>query len=171
MRKIMLILYLLCVFSLPTCAYVFNMPVKIEYVVNNTPKLKNIKCGFIQEKYMPNIKKPLVSKGDFEYIENRGVYFHTKYPIDSVSDYTNKNYKQINDVVEVMSQKKYKRLEKEFDFYYEGNIEKWVFGLKPKKASSASNFIKNITVEGRANIDKIQILQTNESKTIIWFIK
>ena len=131
----------------------------------------SIKCKFRQEKHLQNIAKPLISSGNFEFVENKGVYFYTLHPIQSTASYTNKNYKQINDIVNAISAKKYSRLEKEFNFYYEESSDEWTLGLKPKKNSNAYNYISSITIEGSDYISKIDIRQTNGNKTVLWFTK
>lgn len=154
-----------------TFADVYNSPSTLENISKQIPKMGNIKCSFKQEKFLKNIERPVVSKGDFEFIEGKGVYFYTTYPVKSKVDYTNKNYKQINDIVSAISTKKYSRLEKEFEFYYSGAKDNWSLGMKPKKKSDAYNYISSITINGADYISKISIAQTNGNKTVIWFKK
>ncbi len=171
MKKYSIIIFLLLILSCPVLADVYNSPSNLEIISKQIPKIGSIKCKFRQEKFLQNISKPLISSGDFEFIENKGVYFHTLYPIESTVDYTNKNYKQINDIVNAIPAKKYSRLEKEFDFFYEENGNKWTLGMKPKKNSNAYNYISSITLDGSDYINKIRIQQTNGNKTILWFTK
>ena len=152
-------------------ADVYDFKASLEDISKNMPEMHSIKCKFKQEKHIKNISKPLISQGDFEYIENKGVYFYTKYPVESKTDYTSEGYKRINDIVRAVSNKKYSKLENEFNFYYQGNIENWVLGMKPKKTSDASNFISSVTIQGSDYIQKINITQTNGNETIIWFTK
>ncbi|MBO6087860.1 outer membrane lipoprotein carrier protein LolA [bacterium] len=170
MKKISIIIFLFFI-AFPAFADVYNSPSSLENISKQIPKMGSIKCNFRQEKYLKNIEKPLVSSGDFEFAEKNGVYFYTKYPVQSKVDYTNKNYKQINDVVNAVSSKKYSRLEKEFNFYYEGNSDKWTLGMKPKENSNAYNYVSSITIDGTDYINKISILQTNGNKTVLWFTK
>lgn len=158
-------------FACPVRADVYNFPSNLENISNKIPEMGSIKCKFRQEKYFKNIEKPIVSTGDFEFIEKKGVYFYTKYPVQSTVDYTNKNYRQINDVINAVSAKKYSRLEKEFNFYYEGNGDKWSLGMKPKKTSNAYDFVLSITIDGSNYIRRISIIQTNGNKTVLWFTK
>jgi len=171
MGKYISVIILLLSFACSAFADVYNSPTNLENISRYIPKMGSIKCKFKQEKYLKNIEKPLVSSGDFEFAEKNGVYFYTKYPVQSTVDYTNKNYKQINDVVNAVSTKKYSRLEKEFNFYYEGNSDKWTLGMKPKKTSNAYNYVSSITIDGTDYINKINIIQTNGNKTVLWFTK
>ena len=150
---------------------VFNNPSPLNDISKQIPELNSIKCKFKQEKHLQNIQKPLISGGDFEFKKNEGVYFYTTYPVKSTQNYTNKNYKQINDIINGISSKRYSKLEKEFDFYFEGNGKNWTLGLKPKKDSSAQNYISSIIISGGDYIKQITISQTNGNKTILWFTK
>lgn len=168
MKKILCLILLLSGFA---AANVYEYPANLNDIFTKMPKIESIKCKFKQEKHMQNIQKPLVSSGDFEFVENKGVYFHTKYPIQTENNYTNEKYKQINDIICAISKKKYSGLEKEFDFYFQGNSNNWSLGLKPKKATQAFNYIKSITLQGDDYIHQITIEQTNGNKTLLWFTK
>ena len=168
MKKILLFLILLTSFSY---ANLFDSPIKLKDISNKLPELKSIKCKFKQEKYLKNIQKPIISSGDFEFIENEGVFFYTKYPIESKTDFTNEKYKQINYIIKAISNKNYSKLENEFNFYYEGKISDWSLGLKPKKNSQTYDYISSISIKGTNFINKIIISQTNGNETIIWFTK
>ena len=166
-------LLLLCSFFICNFSFgnIFENPEKLSNISKNIPELDSIKCKFKQEKRLQNIQKPLVSGGDFEFKKNEGVYFYTTYPVKSTQNYTNKNYKQINDIINGISSKKYSKLEEEFDFYFEGDSSKWKLGLKPKKNSQAVNYISTITISGGDYINQITISQKNGNKTLLWFTK
>lgn len=169
-RTVFLCLCIICFYNV-AYADVFSQPASLGTIVQQIPKPQNIKCKFKQEKHLQNISKPIVSGGDFEFVENKGVYFHTRYPVQTEIDYTNKNYKQINDVITAISNKKYSRLEKEFNFFYSKDGLKWILGMKPKTKSAASGYISAITISGKDYITQISITQTNGNKTVIWFTK
>lgn len=170
-KKISLSILISIFISIQVIADVYDHPISLKTLSTEIPNMGSIKCKFRQEKHLQNIDKPLVSSGDFEFIENRGVYFYTQYPIKSTVDYTNKNYKQINEVVKAISTKKYSRLDKDFEFFYEKKNASWNLGMKPRRNSEAYNFISSITINGTDYINKISILQTNGNKTILWFTK
>lgn len=157
--------------STPVLADVYSSPANLSDISRQIPKMDSIKCKFRQEKYLQNISKPLVSTGDFEFVENKGVYFYTQYPVKSTIDYTNKNYKQINDIIKAISTKKYSKLEKEFNFYFSKSLNTWSLGMKPKKNSNTYNYISSITIEGSNYIHKVDIQQKNGNKTVLWFTK
>lgn len=171
MKKLSLIFIFLFLFCDSCLANVFDYPKKFSDISKQLPELNSIKCNFKQEKHLQNIQKPLISGGDFEFKKNEGVYFYTTYPIKSTKNFTNKNYKQINDIINGISSKKYSKLEKEFDFYFEGGKTKWTLGLKPKKNSSVVNYISTITISGEDYIKQISIILSNGNKTYLWFTK
>ena len=170
MKKVSLIFLLLFLCS-SAFAGVYDFPTNLKTISNQIPKMGSIKCKFRQEKRLQNIAKPIISSGNFEFTENKGVRFITQYPIQSTVDYTNKNYKQINDIIHAISTKKYSKLEKEFHFFFEGDTNLWTLGMKPKENSNAYNYISSITISGAEYIHKIDIQQTNGNKTILWFTK
>lgn len=143
----------------------------LENITKQIPQMGSIKCKFRQEKYLPSISKPLISSGNFEFVQNKGVYFHTLYPVQSTVDYTNKNYKPINDIINAISTKRYEKLEKEFSFYFAGNSSKWSLEMKPKEKSNAYNYISSIKIEGADYIHKINIQQKNGNRTVLCFTK
>lgn len=161
-------LVLLIILIIPVKADVFDHKTTIEQVLSEIPELESIKCRFKQERTVKNIQKPLVSNGNFEFKKGEGVYFETIYPVKSNVNYTNKNYKQINDVINAISTKKYSKLEKEFDIFYEEENSNWTLGLKPKDKNTV---LSKITIEGQDYIKKIEITQTNGNETKLWFIK
>lgn len=162
--------FFICFFCLSVQANVFEHSTNLDTVVSKIPKMDSIKCKFKQEKNIVNIQKPIVSSGDFEFRKGEGVYFYTTYPIKSTTNYTNKNYKEVNNVISAISAKKYSKLEKDFDFYFTEKGSNWILGLKPKDKSTAV-YLDNIQIEGSDYINKIKIVQTNGNKTTLWFIR
>lgn len=171
MKFFTLLIAALILFCNPSFADVYAHPATLEQISKSIPTPQNIKCKFRQEKKLINIEKPLVSGGEFEFIQGEGVFFHTTYPIETTFNYTNQNYKQINDILKAISNKKYSKLEKDFKFFYLKEAENWTLGMKPKKTSSANDFINSISISGNDFINQIQILQTNGNETTIWFTK
>ena len=171
MREFLLMILIIFSVICPVKADVYDHGQSLEIISKQIPKPENIKCKFKQEKYIKNIQKPVVSGGDFEFVKGEGVYFTTTYPIYSKTDYTNKNYRQINDIISAISSKKYSKIEKEFNFYYEEKKSGWILGMKPKRNSKTAEFISSITVSGKDYIQKIETAQTNGNKTILWFTK
>jgi len=166
MRKFFIILLLLSSFA---SASLYDKEKNISDFINDVPKLENVVCEFKQEKHLKGLKKPVISSGNFKFIKNKGVYFETLQPVKQNVSYTNKDYKQINEIILVLSNKKYSKLEKEFNFYFEKKSSDWSLGLKPKKQNAAYDIINYISIYGNSKIDKLEISLKNGNKTIIWF--
>lgn len=171
MNKIIFLFFLIIftAFHQIANANLFESPAKIEDFINLLPEMKTISCKFEQTKYLTNIDKPVVSSGTFKFIEKEGVFFETLHPIKTTVSYTNKDYKQINDIILAISQKKYSKLNKDFYYFFNKNETSWKLGLKPKPESPASNYIISISIEGKNNIEKMILQFKNGSSTTICF--
>ncbi|MBQ9245129.1 hypothetical protein IJ182_02550 [bacterium] len=152
-------------------ASVFEHPAKISDISDKIPKFESINCSFKQEKKLKNIEKPLISEGNFSFVKDKGVYFETLIPIKSTVSYTNKDYKQINDIVLAISKRKYSKLDNEFEFFFINSDNIWELGLRPKKTSNTEDFINSIYITGSDYINKINIDLKNGNNTTIWFTK
>ncbi len=166
-NKILSLLFF--IFLLPA-AFSQEQKISSEELMKELPKIENIECKFKQEKLIKNIQKPLLSNGNFKFIKGEGVYFETLYPVKSTVSYTNKDYKQINDIILAISNKKYSKLDREFDFYFSKDGNLWTLTLKPKTESRSEKYLDSLTIEGEENINKIVILTKDGSKTTQWFI-
>lgn len=163
-------IFIFCLITLSACADVFDNKTDLKMISQNIPQMESIKCKFRQKKFLSNIQKPIISSGDFEFRKGEGVYFNTTYPVKSATNYTNKNFKEVNSIVNSISNKNYSKLERDFDFFYSGNKTEWTLGLKPKNQDTA-DYLSYITVEGSDYIHKISIKQTNGNITTLWFTK
>lgn len=150
-------------------ADVFQNRANISSFVNEIPQMNSISCKFKQEKTIKGIEKPLISGGNFKFVKDKGIFFDTTYPIKSSTSYTTGEYKQINSIINAISNKKYKNLENEFDFYFNKENAKWNLGLKPKQTAQSARYISSIQISGRNIIDKIIIDTTNGNKISQWF--
>ena len=152
-------------------ASVYEHQVKVSEFINELPMIESATRSFKQEKIIKNASRPLRSDGVFMFEKNKGVTFFTKHPVETTVSYNNRDYKQINDVILAISNKKYSKLEKEFSFYYKKNNKEWILGLKPKHTCPAKDYISSITVWGTNDINKIEINFKNGNITKLWFSK
>lgn len=143
--------------------------VSSEQLADKLPKIENRECKFRQEKVLKNIQKPLVSNGNFKLLKGEGVYFETLEPFKSAVSYTSRDYKQINDILLAVSNKKYSKLDREFDLFYFGNKNLWTLKLEPKEVSKAYKYLDFIELKGSDKIDKIVIVTKDGNKTTQWF--
>ena len=145
--------------------------VSSDELLKKFPMVESRECLFKQEKVLKNIQKPLVSNGNFKLVKGEGVYFETLYPVKSTVSYTNKEYKQINDIIKAVSDKKYSRLEREFDLFYSENKNLWTLKLEPKEVSKSYKYLDYIELNGSKEIDKIVIMTKDGNKTTQWFME
>lgn len=164
-----LIITIIFFMNLPAFADIFEHPQKLSYIVQNIPEFSSIKCKFEQEKILPETNVTLKSSGDFEFIKDRGVIFKTTFPIQSETNYSTDGYKQINDIINAISNKNYEKLEAVFDFYFVKQGTKWSLGLTPKKMKQPSKYIKSIEIDGEKNISMMKITTQNSVITKIRF--
>src|SRR5574344_1457320 len=169
LKKIFITLSVLLSISTSAIANVFNYPQKLSYIAPQIPKMGSVFCKFSQEKYLPNSHIVLKSSGNFKFIKNKGVTFYTTYPIKSTTSYTNREYKQINNIIRAISSKSYSKLEKDFKFYFQKKSNNWDLGLIPKQNSNISQYLKSIEIEGNNDISKIEIITKDLTKTTIKF--
>lgn len=166
----------LCIFF---CFFSVLLPVRAEMkkvsaqeLFEKLPQIENRECKFKQEKALKNLSKPLVSNGNFKLVKGEGVYFETIYPVKSAVSYTNREYKQINDIILAVSNKKYSRLDREFNLFYSEDKNLWTLKLVPKEESKSYKYLDFIELGGSADkIDKIVIMTKDGNKTTQWFME
>ena len=166
MKKFLLIFGLLfsCVF-----ANLYSESVQTSDFIEKIPKINDINCSFKQEKYLQGAIAPITSEGNFQFIKGEGVYFETLKPFHQIISYSDKNYRQINDLITAISNKNYDSLENLFNFFFEQNDLNWTLALEPKENTSSYDVIENIEISGNENIEKLQISLKNGNRTVIWF--
>ncbi len=161
---------ILTIFSLSISvnAAVFDHEMKLEEISKKLPAIESTKCKFYQEKIVSGMM--LKSSGDFEFEKDKGVTFYTTYPIKSTTSYNSKDYRQINNVITAISNKSYSKLEKDFRFFFEGDVKNWDLALLPKTDSKAYNYLKSIEIKGAGSkVEQIIILTCDKTETKIRF--
>ena len=172
MNKFLGMLFVLAFGILSASAGVFEHGQKLENIINKIPSFGNTECRFYQEKFMESSQITLKSSGDFKYEKDKGVTFYTTEPIKSTVSYTSREYRQINNIINAISNKSYSKIEKDFKFYFTQNAQEWALGMTPKKESPSYNYLKSIEIEGNQNmITKMIIISADGVRTTIWFKK
>lgn len=169
MLKNKLLTFLILFFAIPQFAFadVFNSPKNLESIAPKLPPFNEVNCNFKQEKRLPN-NVILKSSGKFSFKKETGVVFKTTYPIQAVNSYSPKEYNQINDIINAIANRKYAKIENQFNFYFVESSP-WEFAMKPKASSQTSKYVKSIEIYGNKHISKLIITTTNAVKTTIWF--
>lgn len=168
-RKVLWLIFSILLFVATARAEVFEHPKNLVEIVPKIPELNDIKCKFEQEKIITGSNIVLKSSGDFEFSKENGVIFKTTFPIENTTSYETSEYKQINDIVRAISNKKYEKIEAIFDFYFEQNGEVWILGLTPKKSKQVAKYLKSVEIVGSKNISKMKVTTQNSVVTSIKF--
>lgn len=160
-----LLLIILLVSSQTFASNVFNHPSDAKTVMASIPQFDNINSCFTQTKTVPNSPAVLKSGGCFTFDKNKGVVFHTEYPVKMTTSY-DRNEK-VNRIINDVINKNYCSLEKNFNFYFsKSNI--WELGLIPK-SSHMKKYIKSLYISGKNNINVIEIRNVDSTVTRIVF--
>ena len=146
---------------------IFNRPSTSKEISNNMPELKNASCKFTQEKHLDSAV--LKSGGNFKFVKDKGAIFETLYPIKSTDSYTSAKNKQINEIMNAVSNKKFAYLDKNFNLYFAKENDLWTIGLKPKKDSAVSSQLHDIIIKGKSDIKFIKISTVKNGTTEISF--
>lgn len=170
-KKFLILIFAIFLINLPACADVFNHPQKLSVIIPQMPELNSINCKFKQEKTIPNSTANIKSSGDFRFIKNKGVVFNTTYPLHSTTSYNTTEYRQVNEIVNAISNKSYSKIERVFNFYFTKNKDEWQLGLIPKKKQQAAKYLASVEIHGKSYITQMIIKTTNSTKTTIWFSK
>ena len=163
-------LFIVLIMFLFPFAYSDGQKISSEELMKSLPRIDSVECKFKQEKVIKNLQKPLLSEGNFRFVKGEGVYFETLYPVKSTVSYTNKEYKQINDIILAVSNRKYSKIDREFDFFLSKDGDVWSLELKPKTGSRSDKYLDSINIEGENYINKIVITTKDGSRTTQWFL-
>lgn len=170
-KKFLISIFSILLLNLPACADVFSHPQKLSVIVSQMPELNNINCNFRQEKSIPNSTVNIKSSGNFRFIKDKGVVFNTTYPLHSTTSYNTTEYRQVNEIINAISNKSYSKIERIFNFYFVKNKDEWQLGLIPKKNQQTAKYLASIEIHGKSYITQMIIKTTNSTKTTIWFSK
>ena len=146
---------------------VFNYPAASKDISKSIPELNSVSCKFTQERYLES--SVLKSGGYFRYIKDKGTIFETLYPIKSTVSYNSSKNRQINDIINAVSNKNFGYLDNNFDLYYSKENNSWTVGLKPKAKSAVSSQLHDIIIKGKSEINFIKISTVKNGTTEISF--
>jgi outer membrane lipoprotein-sorting protein len=144
---------------------------------------------FLHRKHLSDIPAPLESGGEFLFVRDRGLYWHTQKPFDSVFVLTPDAMLQQDDggkalKMDAKSQPAVraaaaiflalfavdlKALDKDFRMFGQpvaGQEGAWVLGLRPKSAAINSIFTQAI-VSGAAQVREVELQDAHGDRTVI----
>ncbi len=147
-----------------------------------------LRAGFRQQKRIEPLRRPLLSSGDFLFAPKKGVVWHTREPFDSVFIIMPRGIFQREEgreILEINAQDQpaiagftsvflalfggdIQELEKSFDLYFEGDLDRWSLGLKPR-GRILKRIVESIVLHGGAAVDQVWIREPRGNTTRVTF--
>ena len=144
---------------------------------------------FQHSRYLSEIPKPLVALGDFTFVRDLGVYWHTRKPFDSVAVLTGAGLAQSDDggpvhrisadeqpavrlittVFMALFTLDTRSLARDFDLFgasADGKAGRWIIGFKPRGKAIAGVF-KAATVTGSDDVEQVVLTDARGDRTVI----
>lgn len=133
-----------------------------------------LRGDFRQRKFLPEIPRPLISTGEFLLVRERGIWWHTRTPLDSELTLTRGSVqKQGGEIAAsiffALFALDLDTLARSFELYAmdAGSPgSKWMLGLRPRDESLAGWF-QRITLAGDAQLRHITLFETTGDRTEI----
>jgi len=144
---------------------------------------------FRQSRHLREIPKPLVAQGDFSFVRDLGIRWHTRQPFDSVVVLTASGLAQSDDggLVQRVSADEQpairlitrifmalftldtQSLARDFDLHTGvpgAEANRWVIGLRPRAKAIASVF-RDATITGRDDVEQVVLTDAQGDRTVI----
>lgn len=149
-------------------------------------KAQVLRGRFTHTKHLSEIPRPLVASGEFVFVRDLGVYWHTLEPFDSVVVLTGKGLEQrdggepalrvnaddqpavrvIANIFMALFTLDVGILSRDFDLYGGKVPDGWSFGLKPRTRAMASVFAQ-ATVAGQDDVEQVVLTDARGDRTVI----
>jgi hypothetical protein len=135
---------------------------------------------------LSEIPRPLIATGEFTFVRDLGVYWHTRQPFDSVVVLTGAGLAQSDEgrpaqrisadeqpavrLIATIFMSLFtldtQRLSRDFDLYFERQDDRWTIGLKPRSKAIAGVF-SQATVSGAQDVEQIVFTDAQGDRTVI----
>jgi hypothetical protein len=149
-------------------------------------KAQVLKGRFTHSKHLSEIPRPLIATGEFVFVRDLGVYWHTQQPFDSVVVLTGSGLVQrdggepalrvnsdeqpavrvIANIFMALFTLDVGILARDFDLYGGKVTSGWQVGLKPRHRSIASVFAQ-ATVAGADDVQQVVLTDAHGDRTVI----
>jgi len=143
---------------------------------------------FVYKKYLKEIPQPLISRGDFVFVKNQGIDWHTREPFDSDFVLTASGMKQVDEgrttlqmnaseqpAVRVVARiflsllsLDVNSLQSSFNLFGVQQGKQWQVGLKPTVQAIAAVF-SDAVVSGEGQVQNLLLRDANGDRTEISF--
>jgi hypothetical protein len=140
---------------------------------------------FKHSRYLREIPRPLIATGEFTFVRNLGVYWHTCQPFDSVVILTEAGIAQADEgaplqrvaageqpvrfiakIFMALFTLDVASLRRDFDLYGGQQDDRWTLGLKPRTKAIADVFSQAI-VTGAAEVEQVVLTDRRGDRTVI----
>lgn len=152
-------------------------------------KLRNaqiLKGQFTHSRSLSEIPRPLVANGEFTFVRDLGVYWHTRQPFDSIVVLTREGLVQsdeggpaqriaageqpavrlIANIFMALFTLDVSSLRRDFDLYGGEQQDRWIIGLKPRNKAIASVF-SQATIAGADDVEQVVLTDAKGDRTVI----
>ena len=143
-----------------------------------------LRGAFEQRKFLAGIPKPLVSRGEFTFARERGVWWHTKTPFDSefiltrdgmiqrdagatpikLSSQQQPALRIVADVFLSLFALDLRLLSESFDTFGMPDAQGWRLGLVPH-ANALGGVVARVTIHGRTRVDQVDLVDSHGDRT------
>jgi hypothetical protein len=145
-----------------------------------------IRGRFEQRKYLAELPQPLVSTGEFLFVRDKGVWWHTQTPFDSVFILTREGMRNrdgsgaelkisaaeqpgiaaVARIFFALFALDFNTLASDFDTYGRGTPADWQVGLRPRLAALATVF-RDARIDGGEQVRSIELRDAHDDRTDI----
>lgn len=149
-------------------------------------KAQVLRGSFTHSRYLSEIPKPLVGNGDFVFVRDLGVYWHTAKPFESVIVLTPKGIEQrdagartvhlsadeqpavrvIANIFLALFTLDVASLDRNFQLFAVEEGERWTIGLRPR-SSAVGHVFREATVSGVADVEQVVLFDVHGDRTVI----
>lgn len=157
----------------------------LKEVARQLRSIQVLRASFEQRKTIKVLSRPLISKGEYIFAREVGVYWKTVTPFPAAilltpkgliekDPTTGKVVASTNSktLMKAMSQMfvailavDIEKLSTMFELYLQGDAKAWTLGLKPKN-NGMKRFLRHIVLMGGKTVQKVQIAEGNGDQTL-----
>lgn len=175
---------LLLAVALPVHAELFDAPADVATIrelVHEAFEALDAAAGlegrFEQRKTLPQLPRPLVSRGEFVYAQGHGIWWHTQTPFESTlilrRDGLSQQYggqtevsqdagaAAVSQIFFALLALDFESLDRSFELYGEAGEHGWRVGLVPRQAALAEVLGRAI-VEGDRSVTRVQLVERDD---------
>jgi len=149
-------------------------------------KAQFLKGQFQHSRHLREIPRPLIATGEFTFVRDLGVYWHTRQPFDSIVVLTSAGLVQSDEGapaqrISAVEQPAVRlianifmslftldttQLSRDFDLYGGQQGDRWIIGLKPRTKAIAGVF-SQATVSGAEDVEQVVLTDSQGDRTVI----